>query len=96
MPAEVMTADQLSAYLQLDIQTIYRKFREGGIPGIRIGKAVRFKRDVIDAWLRSESWGWGTRERADLRKWAAGHASRLGLREKDALAAVRRLRRRGG
>ena len=52
MIQEVMTAGQLAKYLQLDEQTVYRKARSGQIPAARIGKTLRFKKDVIDGWLR--------------------------------------------
>ena len=58
MPSEVMTVVELAEYLKLDPQTIYRRFRRGELPGVRIGRAVRFKRDVIDGWLRMMSHRW--------------------------------------
>ena len=48
MASDVMTVEELADYLKLDPQTIYRKFRKGELPGVRIGKAIRFKRDVIE------------------------------------------------
>jgi excisionase family DNA binding protein len=50
-----MTVDELADYLQLNRQTIYRKVRAGQIPAIRIGKVLRFKKEVIDSWLRQNS-----------------------------------------
>ena len=93
MPDEVLTAEELAAYLKVDVQTVYRKFRAGEIPGVRIGRAVRFKREVVDSWLRASSWDWGPRERTALWKRMERFATRRGLREKDVLAAVRRVRR---
>jgi excisionase family DNA binding protein len=91
---EVMTVQELAEYLKLDPQTIYRRFRKGELPGVKIGKSIRFKRDVVDGWLRASSHRWGARERAELRQWAEPFARRRGLREKEALAAVRARRRR--
>jgi len=52
-----MTAKQLAGYLQLNELTIYKKVRLGEIPVVKIGRALRFKKDVIDKWLEIES-GW--------------------------------------
>jgi len=89
MPPEVMTVDDLAKYLKLDRQTIYRRFRRGELPGVRIGKAIRFKRDVVDAWLRVMSLRWDPKRREELRRWAQDFAQQRGLREKDVLEAVR-------
>jgi excisionase family DNA binding protein len=91
-----MTVDELAEYLKLDAQTIYRKFRQGELPGVKIGKAIRFKREVIDGWLRTMSYRWGPVQRQALRDWAEQFAKERGLREQDVLDAVRlrRARRR--
>jgi len=96
MPAEIMTVGELAAYLKLDRQTIYRKFRRGELPGVKIGKAIRFKRDVIDGWLRTMSYRWDPAQRRALWEWAQQFAKERGLQEQDVLDAVRlrRARRR--
>jgi len=48
---EVMTIDQLSRYLQLHKQVVYRHVQNGHIPASRIGATLRFKKSVIDSWL---------------------------------------------
>ena len=80
---EVMTAGQLAKYLQLDEQTVYRKARSGEIPAVHIGKALRFKKDVIDGWLRIASLRWTARKRQGLRDWAQDYARTKGLKESD-------------
>ena len=52
-----MTTKELANYLQLNELTIYRKVRLGLIPTIKMGRALRFKKEVIDKWLKFES-GW--------------------------------------
>ena len=89
-----MTVDDLAAYLKLDRQTIYRRFREGELPGVKIGKAIRFKRDVIDGWLRRMSYGWTDADRSGLREWAGAFRRKGGLREKDVSEALAARRRR--
>ena len=92
MPSEVMTVEELADYLRLDPQTVYRKFRRGELPGVRIGRAIRFKRDVIDGWLRVMSYGWGPKERKALRSRARKFARERGITEGQVIAAVRELR----
>lgn len=54
---EVMTAKQLADYLQVNELTIYKRVRLGIIPVVKMGRALRFKKDTIDKWLEVES-GW--------------------------------------
>jgi excisionase family DNA binding protein len=89
MSADVMTVEELAEYLRLDPQTIYRRFRRGELPGVKIGKAIRFKREVIDGWLRVMSYRWDPKQREDLRRWAQRFAKQRGMQEKDVLDAVR-------
>lgn len=88
MYQEVMTAEQLAKYLQLDEQTVYRKARSGEIPAVHIGRALRFKKDVIDGWLRIVSLRWTTKKRQGLRDWAQDYAKTKGLKESDIERAI--------
>ena len=54
---EVMTTKQLAEYLQLNELTIYKWVQMGEIPAIKLGRALRFKKNIIDKWLETES-GW--------------------------------------
>lgn len=87
-----MTVEELAEYLRLTPRTIRRKFRRGELPGVRIGRAIRFKRDVIDAWLRVMSVHWDSAQRSELRKWAEQFAQERGIREEDVPAAIERRR----
>lgn len=88
MISEVMTADQLAKYLQLDEQTVYRKARVGQIPAVRIGRILRFKKDVVDGWLRLSSFRWTYGKREELRKWGESFAKARGLKEEDVQKAI--------
>ena len=92
MLQEVMTAGQLAKYLQLDEQTVYRKARSGEIPAAHIGKALRFKKDVIDGWLRVVSLRWTAKKRQGLRGWAEDYAAAKGLKESDIERAITKRR----
>ena len=91
---EVMTAEQVASYLQMDEQTIYRKVKRGEIPAVRIGKTLRFKKDLIDGWLRLSSLQWNPKRSKNLRAWAEGFAKAKNLHEEDVLKAVAKRRKR--
>jgi excisionase family DNA binding protein len=92
MIQEVMTTEQLAKYLQLDEQTIYRKARAGQIPAVHIGKTLRFKKDVIDGWLRTSSLRWTAKKRQNLRAWAEEFAKEKGIKELDLEKAISKRR----
>lgn len=52
---EVMTIPEVARYLRLSEATVYRFAKRGKIPAMRIGRTWRFKRELVDAWLRQES-----------------------------------------
>lgn len=93
MMYEVMTVGQVAQYLQLDEQTVYRKAKRGEIPVARIGKTMRFKKDLIDGWLRLSSMQWNGKKRQNLRIWAENFAKTRNIRERDVIKAVTRHRK---
>lgn len=46
----VMTAEDVMAYLQVNLRTVYRLLHRG-LPGFRVGRQWRFRRRDVDAWL---------------------------------------------
>lgn len=48
---EVLTIDELATYLKVSKSTLYKLAQEGKVPGQKIGKHWRFRRQTIDAWL---------------------------------------------
>lgn len=51
---EVMTAEQLAAYLSFSKNWIYRKAEAGELPGTKMGNRWRFKKSIIDQWLEQK------------------------------------------
>jgi excisionase family DNA binding protein len=51
---QVMTVDQVAAYLQLNRLTVYRYVREGRIPAAKIGKLYRILRADLDRYLEEQ------------------------------------------
>lgn len=50
-PPEVMTIDDLARYLQLSKSSLYKLAQEGKVPGQKVGRHWRFRKDTIDRWL---------------------------------------------
>ena len=51
---DVMTIDELAAYLQLSKSTLYKLAQEGKVPGQKVGKHWRFRKETVDLWLQGE------------------------------------------
>ena len=51
---EVMTVQEVAEYLRLSEMTIYRLAQESRIPGLKIGRSWRFKKELIDEWFRHQ------------------------------------------
>ena len=54
---EILTIEDVAAYLRLTPQTIYRWPQEKRIPAVKLGKEWRFRRSIIDAWLDEQILG---------------------------------------
>ena len=48
---EMLTIDDVAAYLKLKPQTIYKWAQTGKIPGAKFGKEWRFRRSAIEQWI---------------------------------------------
>jgi len=48
-----MTVEELAEYLQVHPRTVYRLIRKG-LPHTRVGRPYRFKRSLIDEWLKRQ------------------------------------------
>lgn len=56
-PGEIMTLEEVAAYLRLTPQTIYKWAQEGKIPAAKLGKEWRFRRGILDRWLDEQMRG---------------------------------------
>ncbi len=48
----LLTAIQLGGYLNMSPKTLFQWAKQGRIPAIRMGAAIRFDPKAIAAWLR--------------------------------------------
>lgn len=52
--SEVLTIDELAAYLKISKSTLYKLAREGKVPSNKVGRHWRFQKRSIDRWLERE------------------------------------------
>ena len=53
MITDIMTLEEVAAYLKVKPQTIYTWAQEKKIPAAKLGKEWRFKKSIIDEWFVS-------------------------------------------
>lgn len=51
---EILTKEELSTYLKVTERTIDR-LRKKGMPFLKVGDSVRFKKDAVLKWLEENS-----------------------------------------
>jgi excisionase family DNA binding protein len=51
----VLTIEELAAYLKVAKSTLYKLAQDGRIPGQKVGRHWRFRRETIDHWLETRS-----------------------------------------
>jgi excisionase family DNA binding protein len=50
-PHDVMTFEEVMAYLRIPRSSLYKLAQEGKIPSQKVGRHWRFHREAIDRWL---------------------------------------------
>jgi len=55
MSDEIMTIQEVAAYLKIKEKTAYRLVAEGKIPGFKVGGSWRFRRGEIESWIEEQS-----------------------------------------
>lgn len=49
--SEILTLDEVAAYLKAGKRTIYRLATEGKLPAFKLGGTWRFRRSDLDEWI---------------------------------------------
>ena len=49
---EIMTVSQVAEYFQISEMTTYKLVQEGSIPGFKLGRNWRVKRDDLDDFIK--------------------------------------------
>ena len=53
--SEILTLDEVAAYLKAGKKTVYRLAQQGEIPGFKLGGTWRFPRSDLDRWSAAQS-----------------------------------------
>jgi excisionase family DNA binding protein len=61
--SRLLEAEDVATYLGVRTDWVYREVRAGRLPHIRLGRAVRFRRESIEAWIDSRERGMPGRRR---------------------------------
>lgn len=48
---EILTLDEVAAYMKAGKRTVYRLAADGKIPGFKLGGTWRFRRSDLDKWI---------------------------------------------
>ena len=48
---EILTLDEVAAYLKAGKRTVYRLAANGEIPAFKLGGTWRFRRSELDSWI---------------------------------------------
>jgi len=54
---DILTVEEVAAYLRLQPQTIYKWAQEKRIPAVKLGKEWRFRKTILDRWLDEQMMG---------------------------------------
>ena len=52
-PNEILTIDEVAAYLKAGKRTVYRLAANGKLPAFKLGGTWRFRRGDLDQWIAS-------------------------------------------
>ena len=51
----LMTVKEVAQYLKLNYMTVYKLAQKGKIPASKVGGNWRFKKEIVDEWLATQS-----------------------------------------
>ncbi len=54
-PREILNIDGLSKYLDVSKSTLYKLAQDGKVPGQKVGRHWRFRKETIDKWLDDDT-----------------------------------------
>jgi len=54
MTDQILTLKEVAAYLKLAEKTAYKLAAEGKLPGFKVGRSWRFRREDIQRWIEEK------------------------------------------
>jgi len=52
--SDFLTANEISEYLRIPLSTVYKLVQEGKIPGFKVGRHWRFRKEAFQAWVNAK------------------------------------------
>lgn len=52
MDSEFLTAEEVAEYLRLPLSTVYKFVQDKRLPGFKVGKHWRFRKETIIQWTK--------------------------------------------
>ena len=52
--SEFLTAEEVAEYLRLPLSTVYKLVQDKRLPGFKVGKHWRFRRETIAKWITTQ------------------------------------------
>ncbi|MDD5368165.1 MAG: helix-turn-helix domain-containing protein [Anaerolineaceae bacterium] len=53
-PADILTIEEVAAYLRIPVSSVYKLAQEGKIPAQKVGRHWRFHRLTLEKWITGE------------------------------------------
>jgi excisionase family DNA binding protein len=54
MDSEFLTAEEVAEYLRLPLSTVYKLVQDKRLPGFKVGKHWRFRKETFEEWIREQ------------------------------------------
>jgi excisionase family DNA binding protein len=51
---EFLKAEEVAEYLRLPLSTVYKLVQDKKLPGFKVGKHWRFRKDAIQEWIKEQ------------------------------------------
>jgi len=51
---EFYTAEEIAEYLRLPLSTVYKLAQDGKLPGFKVGRHWRFRKEAFQDWIRKQ------------------------------------------
>lgn len=51
MDTEFLTVEEVATYLRLPLSTVYKLVQDKKLPGFKVGKHWRFRKDTFEKWI---------------------------------------------
>lgn len=54
MDSEFLTAEEVAEFLRLPLSTVYKLVQDKKLPGFKVGKHWRFRREAFHEWIKQQ------------------------------------------